>query len=201
MVNCDVGAPGPRGRAAGRRSVTVVAPPLSLSLRWKSYSHTDKVWCNNEEQSHCQEAFWKLGYSVSKCQCLYSGLEFSKWYKVTNMICSVYVNTFSGGLILIWWHHFRISFLFFGYRPRLRLMQKKYFSNKCFFFIRVNYFFPLFLIICPNVWWWWFLNNVSLVSSKLGPKSTISGSRSRKSSSRIMIEPQPVMDRLCCVGL
>ena len=26
MVNCDVGAPGPRGRAAGRRSVTVVAP-------------------------------------------------------------------------------------------------------------------------------------------------------------------------------
>ena len=136
MVNCDVGAPGPRGRAAGRRSVTVVAPSLSLSLRWKSYSHTDKVWCNNEEQSHCQEAFWKLGYSVSKCQCLYSGLEFSKWYKVTNMICSVYVNTFSGGLILIWWHHFRISFLFFGYRPRLRLMQKNIFQTNVFFYPR-----------------------------------------------------------------
>ena len=50
MVNCDVGAPGPRGRAAGRRSVTVVAP-LSLSLYDGNLIHTpikcDVIMKNN----------------------------------------------------------------------------------------------------------------------------------------------------------
>ena len=112
----------------------------------------------------------------------------------------VYVNTFSGGWILMGWHHLRISFLFSAIDLESDSCRKNIFQTNVFF-ICVNYLYPLFLIICPNVWWWWFLNNVSLVSSKLGPKSTISGSRSRKSSSRIMIEPQPVMDRLCYVGL
>ena len=71
MVNCDVGAPGPRGRAAGRRSVTVVAPSLSLSLYDGNLIHTpikcDVIMKNNHIAKRHFENWGIVSASVSVC--------------------------------------------------------------------------------------------------------------------------------------
>ena len=68
MVNCDVGAPGPRGRAAGRRSVTVVAP---LSLYDGNLIHTpikcDVIMKNNHIAEGHFENWGIVSASVSVC--------------------------------------------------------------------------------------------------------------------------------------